>query len=179
MKKVLIISTSLRRNSNSDCLAREFAQGAKEAGNEVDYVTLRDKELRFCVGCMSCLNTQACAIKDDAAALVQAIGEAQVVVFATPIYYYEMAGQMKTLLDRCNPLFDTDYAFREVYLLATAADGADSAMDGAVKGLEGWVECFPKARLAGVLRGTGVNEPGEAAKNASLLEKARQMGRQI
>ena len=47
---------------------------------------------------------------------------ADVIVFATPIYYYEMSGQMKVLLDRANPLYESDYQFRDVYLLATAAD---------------------------------------------------------
>lgn len=67
---------------------------------------------------------------------------AEVIVFATPIYFYEMCGQMKTLLDRTNPLFPSDYAFRDIYLLASAADGAESAMDGAVKGLAGLDRLF-------------------------------------
>ena len=76
--------------------------------------------------------------------------DAEVIAFATPIYFYEMCGQMKTLLDRSNPLFPSDYAFRDIYLLATAADSAESSMDGAVKGLEGWIACFEKAALRGV-----------------------------
>lgn len=79
--------------------------------------------------------------------------DAEVIAFATPIYFYEMCGQMKTLLDRSNPLFPSDYAFRDIYLLATAADSAESSMDGAVKGLEGWIACFEKAALRGVVRG--------------------------
>ena len=86
----------------------------------------------------------------------QTMRSAEVIVFATPIYFYEMCGQMKTLLDRTNPLFPSDYAFRDIYLLASAADGAESAMDGAVKGLQGWIDCFEKARLKGVVRGVGV-----------------------
>ena len=43
-------------------------------------------------------------------------------VFATPIYYYSVSGQFKTMLDRANPLFGTDYAFTKAYLLATAAE---------------------------------------------------------
>lgn len=67
----------------------------------------------------------------------------------------DVGGQMKTLLDRTNPLFPAKYAFGGVYLLATSADGDAASMDGAVKGLEGWISCFPPARLAGVVRGTG------------------------
>ena len=85
---------------------------------------------------------------------------ADVIAFATPIYYYGMCGQMKTLLDRSNPLFPSDYAFRDIYLLATAADSAESSMDGAVKGLGGWIACFEKAALRGVVRGTGADGAG-------------------
>ena len=54
MKKVIVISTSLRAGSNSDMLAEKFAEGAKASGNEVEKISLRGKEIKFCVGCLSC-----------------------------------------------------------------------------------------------------------------------------
>ena len=66
MKKILVISSSLRRNSNSDALAEAFAKGAAEAGNEVETITLKGKELHFCTGCLACQKTQRCVIADDA-----------------------------------------------------------------------------------------------------------------
>lgn len=69
--------------------------------------------------------------------------DADVIVFASPIYYYEMSGQMKTLLDRANSLFDSDYAFKEVYLLTSAAEDEEQVPERAISGLSGWVECFP------------------------------------
>ena len=136
MKKVLIISTSLRKDSNSECLAKEFGRGAKDAGNQVETVTLRGKDIRFCIGCMSCMDTHRCVLNDDSQEIVSEIKESDVLVFATPVYYYEMSGQMKTLLDRCNPLYNSDYKFKEVYLMTSAAENEESAMDGAVKGME-------------------------------------------
>ena len=65
-KKVLIISTSLRGNSNSEALAHEFAKGAKDAGNEVTEITLCDKNIGFCKGCFACLKLGYCVINDDA-----------------------------------------------------------------------------------------------------------------
>ena len=100
MKKILVISSSLRRNSNSDALAEAFAKGAAEAGNEVETITLKGKELHFCTGCLACQKTQRCVIADDAPAIVDKMYAADVIAFATPIYYYEMSGQLKTLLDR-------------------------------------------------------------------------------
>ena len=178
-KRVLVISASLRPDSNSDLLARQFAQGAREAGHQVETVSLRGKDLRFCIGCMACLQNHRCAIRDDANAIVEKMGAAEVLCFATPVYYYEMAGQLKTLLDRANPLYAADYAFRDVYLLTASAEAEASASDGPVQGLEGWIACFEKARLAGVVRGAGVNEPGDAARRPDLLEAARAMGRQV
>lgn len=179
MKKVLIISTSLRRNSNSDYIAREFERGAKDAGNEVEFVSLIGKKIDFCIGCLSCQLTQECVIKDDANEIAEKVKNADVVVYATPVYYYEMSGQMKTLIDRMNCLFPSDYKFRDVYLLAASAEDEESAMDGAVKGVQGWVDCFEKANLAGVIRGTGLTETGEAKKDEEILKKAYEMGKSV
>ncbi len=176
-KKVLIISTSLRKNSNSDALAAAFAEGANEAGHETEQISLMGKTIGFCRGCFACLKTRRCVIQDDAGAIVQKMLTADVLVFATPVYYYEMSGQMKTMLDRANPLFPADYAFRDVYLLAAAADDEETAMDGALKGLEGWIACFPEARLAGTVLGGGVSNAGDIKGHPSLL-KAREMGKQ-
>lgn len=179
MKKVLIISTTLRKNGNSDFLAKEFECGARDAGNNVEFISLIGKNIGFCRGCFACQKTQRCVIQDDAVEIAEKVKEADVLVFATPIYYYEMCGQMKTLLDRCNPLFQSDYAFREVYLLTTAADGDESAMDGAVKGMQGWIDCFEKTEFTGVIRGVGINEIGEAKNNTKLAEEAYNLGKNV
>ena len=177
-KKVLIISSSFRKNSNSEMLADEFMRGAIEAGHQTEKVILRDKTIGFCKGCLACQRTGHCVIKDDAPKIAQKMLTADVIAFATPIYYYEMSGQMKTMLDRANPLFSLDYAFRDIYLLTTAADSDETAMDGAVKGLEGWTACFEKAKFAGTVFAGGVDAPGEAGEHPAL-EKAYQMGQNI
>ena len=107
-KKVLVISTSPRKGGNSDVLADEFVRGAQEGGNSVEKVTLYDKTIGFCKGCLACQSTQRCVIRDDADAIAQKMLTADVIAFATPIYYYGMCGQMKTMLDRSNPLFSAD-----------------------------------------------------------------------
>ena len=178
-KNVLVISTSLRPHSNSELLAGEFFRGAQEAGHQVELLSLRGKELQFCTGCMACLKAPRCVIHDDANAIVEKMGAADVICFATPIYYYEMSGQMKTLLDRANPLYASDYAFRDIYLLTASAEEESSASDGAVHGLEGWIACFERARLAGVVRGSGANDPGEIGQMTEKLAEAYQMGKTI
>lgn len=177
-KNVLVISTSLRHSSNSEALAHAFAEGAEQAGHNVEVASLRGAELKFCIGCLSCQRRADghCVFSDDADALVQRMRKADVLAFATPIYYYEMAGQMKTLLDRANPLYCVDYDFRDVYFLGSAAEAEDAAFDRAVEGLNGWIECFEHARLAGELRAGGLEATGEAAADADLLDRARAMG---
>ncbi len=177
-KTVLILSTSPRKGGNSDTLAEAFAKGAREAGNQVEKIELYDKTIGFCKGCLACQKSLRCVIRDDADTIAQKMLTADVIVFATPIYYYEMCGQMKTMLDRANPLYPADYAFRDIYLLATAADADRSAMDGAVKGLEGWIACFEKARLAGTVFGGGADAIGTIQGNTALKD-AFEMGRRV
>ena len=97
MKKVIVISTSLRAGSNSEMLAEKFAEGARASGNEVEKISLRGKEIKFCIGCLSCQRTGACVFRDDVPAIMEKVLHADVVCWATPIYYYEMSGQMKTM----------------------------------------------------------------------------------
>ena len=176
-KRVLVISTSPRKGSNSELLASEFARGARAAGHTVEQVSLTGRDIQFCRGCLACLSTHRCVIRDDADEIEQKVERADVLVFATPIYYYEMSGQMKTMLDRGNPLYAADYAFRDVYLLAAAAEEGDDVWSRAASGLEGWVKCFPKAKLAGVVFGGGADVPGSVGSDA--LEKAFQAGKAV
>ena len=174
-KKILVISTSLREHSNSQALAEAFAQGAESAGHEVELVSLRDKQISFCRGCFACLELGRCVIRDDAPAIVEKMHDAEIIAFAGPIYYYEMSGQMKTLLDRANSLFDGDYAFRQIYLLTTAAEKEEQVPERAISGLEGWVECFPRASLAGTVFAGGVTGQGEIEGHPAL-KQAYDMG---
>ena len=90
-KRVLILSSSLREHSNSDMMADAFAEGARAAGHDVEKIRLSGKEIRFCQGCLACQNTKRCVIHDDADDIVQnhMLG-ADVLVFATPIYYLSL-----------------------------------------------------------------------------------------
>ena len=102
MKKVIVISTSLRHGSNSDMLADQFVEGAKSAGNEVEKISLVGKNIQFCKGCLGCQKLGRCVINDDVNDIMAKVLKADVICWATPIYYYEMSGQMKTLIDRMN-----------------------------------------------------------------------------
>ena len=177
-KKVLVISSTLRQNGNSEVLAKEFAKGAQDAGNTVEFVSLRDKEIKFCKGCLACQKIGHCVIKDDSNEIVEKMEKAEVIVFASPIYYYEMSGQLKTLLDRANALFSLDYQFRDIYFLSTAADGRSHAADIATNGIQGWIACFGNAQLKGSILGAGVEAIGDIQNNPAM-QKAYEMGKEV
>lgn len=175
MKKVIVISTSLRAGSNSDMLADKFMEGALQAGHEVEKISVIGKDIRFCRGCLACQKLGKCVIQDDVDAIMQKVLHADVIVWATPIYYFEMSGQMKVLIDRMNALYTLDYQFRDVYMLTVAAEEEPEVPQRAEAGLTGWIDCFPKSRLAGTLFCGGVADP-RAISGHSKLNKAYEMG---
>ncbi len=177
-KKVVVISTSLRANSNSASLAEQFAKGAKDAGHEATLISLKGKNIGFCMGCLACQKTGSCVLRDDAIQITEKVLNADVIAWATPIYYYEMSGQMKTLIDRMNSMFPKDYKFRDIYFLASAAENEGYAPERAISGLQGWIDCYEQAELKGTVFCGGVDAPGEIAGNAKLNE-AYEMGRNV
>lgn len=178
MSHILIISASLRHNSNSESLVEAFVQGATESGNEVEVISLKNKEIAFCDGCLACQKTGVCKIADDARGIASKMAEADAIVFATPVYYYSIAGQLKTMLDRANSLFVADYKFRDIYLLATAAEDEKITFEGAEKAIQGWIDCFSKAVLKGKVYAGGVTDPKEIEGHKAVYE-AYQLGKSI
>ena len=98
--------------------------------------------------------------------------------FASPVYYYSISGQLKTLLDRLNPLFPSDYRFRDVYFLSAAYEDGEAVFEGSVTAIRGWVDCFSRARRAGTVFAGGAGAPGEV-RGQEALAKARELGRTI
>lgn len=142
-------------------------------------MAFREKNIQYCRGCLACQKTFRCVIKDDMAAILESMQKADVVCFATPVYYYACCGQLKTFLDRCNPLFPQEYAFRDVYLLASCADTDPSAIDGTVSDVKGWVRCFEKSSYRGSVLAAGTEKPGDVRKTPAVLDEARNLGRNL
>ena len=179
-KKVLIVSSTYRIKGNSELLADSFSKGATDAGHVIERLDLRDFKLEFCTGCLVCQksNEPMCVLKDDMSPYLQRIQDVDVIVFVTPIYFYAMSGKLKTFIDRLNPLYPHDYQFRDIYLLASAADDNASAMDGAIKEVQGWIDCFEKTELKGVVRALGVVNKGDV-NGMNYVSSAYDMGKNI
>ena len=119
--RVLIISSSPRKGGNSDVLCGRFAEGAAEAGHEVAKVNLREKELSPCRACYGCMKNHVCTIKDDMAEIYPKLVAADVIVMASPVYFYSLCSQMKMLIDRCL-VNHKAIAGKRFYFIVTAAD---------------------------------------------------------
>lgn len=176
MKNVVVISSSLRNGSNSEILAKEFVKGAS-LKNNVEYISLKDINFKFCLGCLSCQKTGKCVINDDVRQYLEKISNADILVFTTPIYYYGMTGQLKTFLDRLNPLYIKNNKFKEVYLLATCADDSKLAIDKTVVALSGWIECFDGVVLKDNLLATSTTGPNTITEE--FKNKAYSLGESI
>ncbi|WP_031490648.1 flavodoxin family protein [Succinivibrio dextrinosolvens] len=178
-RNILIVSSSLRAGSNSELISKEVERGALSAGNNVEFLSLKDRKIEFCIGCLKCQKQGKCILKDDMSELIEKVNNADTLVFSTPIYYYEMSGLLKTFLDRCNPLYIRDYHFREVYLITASAENSQTVYQRAKSGIEGFVECFPNAEFKCVFSGGGLTNPQEIKTHDEILERAFAFGTKI
>ena len=117
-------------------------------------------------------------IHDDAVEVAAKMHYADVLVFATPVYYYSVSGQLKTMLDRANPLFGTDYHFTKAYLLATAAEDEAETVEGTVKAVQGWIDCFDRCKLVETIFAGGVNNIGDMNGHIAL-SRAFEIGKEV
>ena len=145
-KKVLILSSSPRRGGNSDTLCDEFMRGAAESNHEVEKIFLRDKTIHYCTGCSTCsLYQKPCPQKDDAAEIIEKMVDADVIVMATPVYFYTISAQMKTLIDRCCGRY-TEMNGKEFYFIVTAAEDDRKKMLRTIDTFQGFLDCLEDQR---------------------------------
>jgi multimeric flavodoxin WrbA len=174
-KNVLVLSSSPRKGGNSDVLCDQFITGAREAGHEAEKIMLKDKSINFCTGCGTCLNSKKpCPQKDDMAEILEKLAVADVIVMATPVYFYSMSAQMKTLIDRTCAGY-TRISNKELYFIVSAADPNHGAMERTLEGFRGFTDCLNNPVEKGVIYGTGAWNVGEI-KNKPAMKQAYEAG---
>ena len=141
MKKVLVISSSPRKGGNSDLLCDEFIRGASDVGNEVEKIRLAEKNVGFCKACYACQKLGKCFQNDDANEIIEKMLSADVIVLATPVYFYSMDAQLKALIDRCFSRWSDFGRFKgtEFWLVVTAGDEHHEMMSATLAGLRGFM----------------------------------------
>ncbi|MBQ2661111.1 MAG: flavodoxin family protein [Clostridia bacterium] len=174
-KKILILSGSPRKNGNSDILCDEFARGAIEVGHEVEKIRVAEKKIGYCRACYACRGTGVCAIKDDMAEVMQKMIDCDVMVLASPVYFYSIDAQLKAVIDRSVARW-TEVKDKEFYYIVTAADGEKEAADTTIACFSGYAECVEGAKEMGIVYGMGTYEKGEV-KDTQAMAEAYEMGK--
>ena len=177
-KNVLILSGSPRKGGNSDILCDEFARGAQEAGNAVEKIRVAAKKVAPCSGCYYCRSHGGeCAHKDDMAEILQKMIDADVIVLASPVYFYSISAQLKAVIDRTVARW-LEVRDKDFYYIVTMADEELESADTTLACFRGYADCVEGAAEKGVLIGNGVYEPG-TVKATAAMERAYQMGKNV
>ena len=188
MARVLIVNSSFRKNSNSSTLGLRVAAGAEKAGHQVKTLDIGRLRIEPCRGCGGCMKPGAnfCVIRDDMTALYQDVYEAEVLVYVSQIYWFNLGGQLKQFIDRCyamavKPESDAQgdaVPFGKKKLAAAFAyEGDDPFESGAVNAIRSLQDTcsYAGAAWGGVLYATA-NAEGEMLQNDEALEKAEKFG---
>lgn len=177
-KKVLILSGSPRKGGNSDMLCDEFMRGAQESGNEVEKIRIQEKKIGYCRACYYCKTHHGeCSIKDDMAEILDKMLEADVLVLASPVYFYTVNAQMKAVIDRSVARW-LEIKNKEFYYIMTSAEDSDWVMNTTLESLRGFAACLEGSVEKGVIFGKGVYERKEIDDKPAMHE-AYEMGKSI
>lgn len=172
--KVLAISSSPRIGGNSDVLCDQFIKGASDAGHSTQKINLAKMDISPCIACYGCRNTHHCMKRDDMEPILQELIDAEVVVLATPVYFYSMNAQMKRMIDRCLPRYQ-EIQNKDFYFIITAADPEHSAADETIAGLRGYLRCLPGAKEKEIIYGTGTWDKGDVYQHPAF-KRAYEIG---
>lgn len=176
-KNVLILSGSPRKNGNSAMLCQQFAKGAEEAGCSVELIYLRDKKINYCVACYHCKKEGICSILDNMAEILDKMDKADVIVMASPVYFYSINAQMKALIDRVVARWLT-IKNKEFYYIITAAEEESFVKDCTIECMRGLAKCLKGSVEKGYLFGGGVYEAGKI-KDTPFMQQAYEMGKNV
>jgi multimeric flavodoxin WrbA len=180
MKKVVAFIGSPRKNGNTATLTKEVIRGAQDAGAETTIYNLYDMNIKPCQGCLACRKTGRCVMQDDFQGMFKQIIDADVVVFGTPVYLWQVTAQMKLLWDRLCGLFDENhnprYAAKSVIMVYSQGNPIAPAFQTSFQINEAVLKMFG-LNVVDTLLLTGGNGPNTAANNKELLSKAYKAGK--
>ncbi len=181
MKIVLILLGSPRKNGNSAVLAEQVGAGASSGGATVKSIILHDLNIKPCRGCRNCQKEEAngCVINDDMQDMYPLLREADVIVLASPVYWFTFSAQLKLCIDRWYAVGIGErniFAGKELALLLVYAD-SDPFISGGVNALRSFQDIcrYLNAKMAGMVYGSA-REEGEIRNNHEIMEKAFRLG---
>lgn len=150
-------------------------RGAKESGNTVEKINVAERKIDYCRACYYCRTSGGkCVIKDDMAEILQKMIDADVIVLASPVYFYSIDAHLKALIDRTVARW-LEVKNKEFYYIMTAAENTKAAMETTLACFRGYADCVNGAKERGVIYGTGVYEKGEI-KDSPAVRQAYNAG---
>jgi len=176
-KNIVVLSGSPRRGATTDRLTDAFIEGAESAGNFVTRFQTADMNIGGCLGCRHCFTEQGvCVQKDDMQPILDALRKAEVLVLASPVYYFGFTAQLKLAVDRTYALLKERMPVKRAALLMTCGASEEAAASSVstfrqICKLQRWEE-------AGIVIAPHLHKPDEIDGRPEL-DKARQLGRDI
>ena len=188
MATILAVSSSPRRNGNSELLVQSFTRGLKEEGWEIN--TIRINKLKFlpCQACDRCAATGECVIKDDMQSIYPQVASANAMLLATPIYFGSMSAQLKMFIDRFQCWWHAKYNLNNPKVKLNEKRPGFFLSVGALKNKEYYVNALEVVKVFfhvinyhyyDCLCYEGIDEKGEIKSHPDALEKAYAAGRRF
>lgn len=177
-KNILVFVGSPRKGGNTDTLANAFIEGALDAGHEVEKITLQNHKISGCLGCDYCMkNRGACVQKDDMQMIYDKLNKADVVVLATPLYFFGFSSQIKKVIDRLYALLSGSLPNKQSILLAVYGSQDSHEINGLLSQYE-MIASALNWRNLGEISAKGVLKKGDISNHPSIAE-ANKLGRNI
>ncbi len=187
--KVLGLFGSPRRGGNTELLLEEALKGAREEGARVEAIHLGDFRITPCRECLSCFKDGACVIPDEMRGIYSRLLEADIVILASPIFFYGITGWAKAVVDRCQALWARKYvlhdpalgpeaAKRRGFFISVGGTKGKRMFEGAVLTVRYFFDAF-NADYTGELLFRGVDASGDIGKEPDALPQALAAGRKL
>ena len=170
MSNIVILVGSMRKNGNTDLLAQAFAEGVRE-NNFVEIVSVADYKVNPCIGCNSCFTREGnkCFQNDDMDGIYEKLKVADMVVVASPVYFYGISAELKAVIDRLHTPMRNEFSIKKLVLLLVGAAELPELFD-AIKLQYQLVLNFFHLEDAGMVLVRGVKDKGDIKGNAALKE---------
>ncbi|HEY3424690.1 MAG TPA: flavodoxin family protein [Negativicutes bacterium] len=179
-KNILVLTGSPRKGGNTDKLADAFIAGARQAGHTTVTFTTADKHIKGCIDCQTCFSKgSACSVPDDFANLAPLLEQADIVVFATPLYWFTFSVQLKAAIDKFYSFVigKRPLKVKESMLLVCGGGTDSNTYDGIVKSYK-LIADFLNWKDSGIVIVPGLHDKDDILKTDGL-KRAETLGKNI
>ena len=175
MSRILVLNGSVRRGGNTELLVQSFAEGARK-NNSLEIVSMADFKFNPCIGCNSCFNREEndCSQNDDMTKVYEKLKSTDILVIASPVYFYGISAQLKAMIDRLHTPMRNSFPIKKLALILVGAASLPEMFD-AIKVQYRLALNFFGLEDAGTVLVRGAKEKGDV-KNTDGLKEAYELG---